>query len=503
MSYRAWRGPSGSLVGLEGYRGGVTRVTVSHEAAAEVDYPVIEATAYSSENAYAQMHDVTLPAGIAADDLLLVFFTISSEQDGSVLTPSGWTQLYAVTIGTKGHERCFYRVATGSEGATLTVDSSPGGGVSASTAYRITNYDGVPSCGTAATGTSASPNPPSLSPSGGSGRFLWIAAAHTSASVSGTAPSGYSNLLNANTGVGNAWHAQTLTAEREYEGATEDPGVFTITSALWAANTVAVRGAASLNPVVLASAGSIATTGLTPVIEAGGSQTVAATAGTIATTGKTPVVNASSYPTVEATNTSTESSYAQTHDVSLPTGIESGDLLLLFFAIQAQSDGAVLTPSGWTQLYGADVGTNGEMRCWYRTANGAEGATVTVDSSPGGGVSAHVTYRISGWDASEVPEAATPATGTSTSPDSASLTPSWGSAKALWLTAAHASASTSATQPTNYGDLKHANTGGTNAWHAQMAVASRENEASSENPGAWTIGTSVVWVAGTVGVKGA
>ena len=212
------------------------------------------------------------------------------------------------------------------------------------------------------------------------------------------------------------------------------------------------------------------------------------------------------FPTVETTATydDGEDSY-DTRNVTLPSGIASGDLLVMFCNTVSAWSGGISVPSGWTALYTSVFsGESGDkVRCFYKTATGSEGSTVAVATPDWTRMSA-VTFRISGWDSGEAPEAGTPAVNSgSTAPNPPSLTPSWGSDKTLWLAVSHSSAGSSVSYPTNYSGGVTAYSGVDNAYHARTAVAVRELEATSEDPGAFTLGSSATWVANTVAVLGA
>jgi len=187
-------------------------------------------------------HTVNLPASIEADDLLLVFFTATGNYP-TITFPEGWIELFA-TSTTNFKFGCWYRVADGEEGATISVSTPDGNAYSAHTSYRINNYFGTPEAGTSATGASANPNPPNLAPTWGDQEALWFAACghHVAGSHTITVyPTNYTDgredihtATDQRPGVG--------TARRELEAASEDPGTFTLSqSSNWVANAVAVK----------------------------------------------------------------------------------------------------------------------------------------------------------------------------------------------------------------------------------------------------------------------
>lgn len=211
-------------------------------------FPVIEATNISNVGGLGgtNPHAVALPASITAGELLLIFITIQWGGAITLTTPSGgWNPLYNVAGG--GDLRRFaayYKVASGSEGATVSVSASGACRWSASSC-RISGYQGNPEAGTTATGSSANPNPPSLAPTWGSAKTLWLAVEGDIA-ASSTTPTPPTNYIDQVTSLHftNPFRSRTAFARRELEAASDDPGTFTIgASGQWAANTVAIRPA--------------------------------------------------------------------------------------------------------------------------------------------------------------------------------------------------------------------------------------------------------------------
>ena len=210
------------------------------------------------------------------------------------------------------------------------------------------------------------------------------------------------------------------------------------------------------------------------------------------------------FPAVPNENGSTSS--GTSHTVNLPANIVNGNLLVAFFAVNGQP--TVTFPAGWTKVYEDfhTVGGAGSVTtsCYFRRADGTEGAsiTVTTDSSQR---AAHTTYRITGHHTTTDPEAPTAAgdipEGDSTIPDPPSFSPSWGAEDTLWFVvevslSSGTDAAVSA-YPTSYTDGRNdiRNNG------PSQGTARRELNASSDNPGTFTIGASHKWVANTVAVR--
>lgn len=158
-----------------------------------------------------------------------------------VNTPSGWTVLW----NTFSSGNVFYKVADGSEGASVTVTRS-GTSVGAGITYRLSNYTGTPELARAAA-SGTNPNPPSLSPSWGSAKTLWVAQASlfklSSGNTFSSYPSGFSNGVNA-VGDNGSSCANAASASLQLEASSDDPGTFAFSSgsASGQAFTIAVRG---------------------------------------------------------------------------------------------------------------------------------------------------------------------------------------------------------------------------------------------------------------------
>lgn len=212
-------------------------------------YATVEATNTSQENNATTSHTCNLPASIASGELLLLFFCHNNDTS-SVTTPSGWSVLIAETEATSDSNlSVFYKIATGSEGATVTVTVGSPGANSAHNSYRISGWMAAEAAASFVnTGGDTTPDPPSLTPSWGIDKTLWIAlcgsnrdgATHTISAY----PSSYTDGISAqgqiptlNTSV------RMSSARRENRVATEDPGTFTLgTNSGTKSMTIAIRG---------------------------------------------------------------------------------------------------------------------------------------------------------------------------------------------------------------------------------------------------------------------
>jgi len=204
------------------------------------------------------------------------------------------------------------------------------------------------------------------------------------------------------------------------------------------------------------------------------------------------------FASVAGSAESVEQPAATSHTVDLPASISSGDLLIGFFSVNADP-GAIVWPMGWSEILQLDDGQV-SLSVAYRDADGGEGASIEVTTT-NSEKSAHQMYRITGAEdpATQAPEIDAGTTGASTTPDPGSLTPTGGAEDFLWFAVtANDGRKTVTAFPTNYTDgvgNVNDNDGG-----VALGVARRELNASSEDPGTFTISGSDQWAAATVAV---
>jgi len=216
-------------------------------APAHAAFPSVATTNTSTSSSRTTSHTVSLPASIAAGDRLICM-SGWNESFGATSPswPAGWTQKTFQANGSSTSLEVRERFADGSEGASITVTTSASTRA-AHVCYRITGaHTTLPiEVGTAATGSSANPDPPSLTPSWGADDILWIAIAQTIAGVSYTGdPASYANGLTADATNGSSGSSIRV-VRRTLNAANENPGTFTVTSNPWVAQTIAVPSAAA------------------------------------------------------------------------------------------------------------------------------------------------------------------------------------------------------------------------------------------------------------------
>lgn len=203
------------------------------------------------------------------------------------------------------------------------------------------------------------------------------------------------------------------------------------------------------------------------------------------------------FPVIETTATTalaTTSSYA----VTLPSGIAAGNLVI---AMVGTGDDRTFTwPGSWVELIDVTNGTSNGLSVAYLIAAGGEtSVTATLSSSS---QCQGLAVRISGHNAAvNPPETATPATGSSTTPDPPNLAPSWGSAKTLWIALATIRQNGGFTgDPTNYGSGIEVTL---SAGNCDIRATFRSLEAASDNPSNYTHADNTTWIGATIAVQGA
>lgn len=197
-------------------------------------FPVIQTTSNSSATS-TTTHNVSMPSGIAAGDKLVVFFVCDGGR--TVNTPTGWTKTVDLAEDSGGllfRLVIYTKTAAGSD--TISVTTS-GNTDSAHAVYRYVTTGGFELATAISASISTSPNPPSLTPSGGSQKYKWISVVATRPNITAY-PAGYTN----NQVKNEASNFTVGVATRDNETSSEDPGVFTIASSdRWITATVALE----------------------------------------------------------------------------------------------------------------------------------------------------------------------------------------------------------------------------------------------------------------------
>lgn len=202
------------------------------------------------------------------------------------------------------------------------------------------------------------------------------------------------------------------------------------------------------------------------------------------------------FPTLEGSTSGGTSSLTGDPPLDLSAlPLTEGNLLVLVFRSDSEvHDG----PSGWTKEADVtyDSPETSTMSVWSKTVGASESDSQTFEQSSSDRCG-WVCFELSGAhgdvEASIVEEY-----------DPPNLSPAWGDAKTLWLTACGVSASDNTlTRPSGYSDqVDGASDPSTADSRSRCAMALRENEASSENPGSWGVsGDAYRALTATIGVR--
>jgi hypothetical protein len=178
----------------------------------------------------------------------LVVIILATAQSVSLTPGDGFTWLGS----SANNSHVLYKVLDGSEGGNVAITLS-GSSKAAAIAYNIQGFTSPPAEAEATGGPDTTPDPPQLTPAGGSKDYLWIAGA---AQVQGeevdddtwctAAPTDFTNLVQKTSGTGGAatTNCTLATAERAFTGSVLNPGTFTVAQSLtWQTRTVAISPA--------------------------------------------------------------------------------------------------------------------------------------------------------------------------------------------------------------------------------------------------------------------
>jgi hypothetical protein len=213
---------------------------------------------------------------------------------------------------------------------------------------------------------------------------------------------------------------------------------------------------------------------------------------------------ATHFPTAVVNGNSTTSTTS--HVCNLPTGIASGDLLLVFFGFYQGP--TAIWPADWTQRFSVNVTGEVHFQLYSRIADGTEGATITVTTSTSV-ASAHTSFRITGQHASSTPESTTDTNGgaPSSTPKPASLSPTWGAEDSLWIAAVcadHGATTNSiSAYPASYinGRDDSVHEGAPTDNGVTLGTAYRTRNIATEDPGPFTLADSQQHVVATVAIR--
>jgi hypothetical protein len=187
---------------------------------------------------------VAMPYGLTAGDLLIASISTDGAATAAAGGGEGWTQISAASNGSAVRLTVLAKVASGSDTLSLTLGSAVD---SATHVLRIGDH-GVSNVatdiqiGTAATGTSATPDPPSVTPATiASNLFVGVAAADSGWGANQWAPTGYAREGQIFSDYPGSGCQMQVIYRQIATGAAQNPGAMsTLLSEEWVAQTLCI-----------------------------------------------------------------------------------------------------------------------------------------------------------------------------------------------------------------------------------------------------------------------
>ena len=192
------------------------------------------------------------------------------------------------------------------------------------------------------------------------------------------------------------------------------------------------------------------------------------------------------FPTIDSLGIYTASGLSASHEGNFPAIVTAEQLLLIIISANPTGQVITLNETGWTTLHNVND-KNHSAGLFYKEAVGDEdGATFTVDLSASDEIVAYC-LAISGWDTATAPVFSTLAEDDNSTPNPPSLTPGFGALDALWIVAVTADGSPVpvTAYPTNYDDNQ--NDDESSAGRASAMFATRNLNATSDDPETFTL----------------
>ena len=192
----------------------------------------------------------------------------------------------------------------------------------------------------------------------------------------------------------------------------------------------------------------------------------------------------------------TVSAAGTTPSCTLPSGISSGDIIVVFVGVDGSPTASI---SGFTQQIAESAwAASASYFVFSKVADGTEGSSVTLT------LSASETACVSIWAISDATQISFSSAATSTgsvNPDSPSLTSGFGNVTTFWISsfATDNGTPTIASFPSGYSNgqsLSYSNSFAS----PRLGVAGKIAQAATENPPQYTISESHNWCAVTVAI---
>ena len=211
------------------------------------------------------------------------------------------------------------------------------------------------------------------------------------------------------------------------------------------------------------------------------------------------------FPTLRGTATYRDTTYQNSHDVTLPAGTSAGDKVIVFGAFGGSGFGdgvTVATPSGWERFGYLRMNDFAEVIAFWRdAASSMSSVTIARQGSTDAFIAYCNAYSFSVHSdfAPEITALAIQASTASPNPPPLTVPGEWGSSPhATWLSCLYKFG----TSTTNAVSAGYSNAIGTLDGGARMASASLNSRATTEDPGAWSISAANGGVPFTIAVRG-
>lgn len=200
------------------------------------------------------------------------------------------------------------------------------------------------------------------------------------------------------------------------------------------------------------------------------------------------------FPVIQATNV-TDNPAGTSHTINMPSGIQVGDLLLVFFG--SDGDNTITDSQTFTVLAQESNDTASFGAVLYKIAAGGDSLTITTSVSE---PSSAIAYRIDGWESTFAPEISVVAENSTDSPDPNIVTPSWTQDDTLFIATCMSDSNDLVTgYPTNYSLSQLNENGGANG-DCGVGVGGRNYNNPSDDPAVFTLEGGEQWVAWTIAV---
>lgn len=204
-------------------------LSVTGVSTAPPDTPTVLSITDTISAAAASSHALTMPGTIVAGDLLLVVLATHHQTIDSL---TGWTQIFS-RVTANNVSKGYFKVAAGGDTGTVVLSGSA---MLAGRMYRIQagSFDAAHVGGDS---SGATADPPSLTPSWGAAKNLWIASLSDfgtgwTATTSYPLSDGQSTIHTPDGGAGGDGEASLATCSVNSTGASLDPAAFTVTGSL-------------------------------------------------------------------------------------------------------------------------------------------------------------------------------------------------------------------------------------------------------------------------------